>query len=283
MLEILQFKFLQNALLASVLSGFSCSIIGVFVVTMEMPFLGVTMSHSAFAGAIFSLLLGINPFWGALIFCFLSSILIGPIADKSEFNPDIAVGIIFSIMLGLAFLFLAQLPGAKAEALSLIWGSILTITDRDILVMVIVTGILVFLLFLFFEEIKAVIFNRKIAASLGIPERMIYYGIIFFCGIVIATNLNTIGGLLIFSLIINPAAASYQLTYSLKKMFFLSGLFGISSCLIGLLFSYLFDFPTGAVIIIVSSLIFFLCLLFSPKKRLKNTHRKINLAGNIRV
>ena len=269
-----QYQFMQNAILASVLGGVSCSVIGVFVVTMEIPFLGVSMSHSAFAGAILGLLLGINPFAMALLFCVLAGLLIGPIADRADFNPDMAVGIIFSVMLGLAFLFLAMIPGPKTEALSLIWGSILTVTRQDVFLMGVIALAVIFFIILLFKEIQAVIFDREIAASVGIPERPIYYGILFFSGAIIAANLNTIGGLLIFSLVINPAAAAYQLTYSLKNMFFFSGIFGVLSCFLGLIFSYLFNFPTGAVIIIASSLIFFLCLIFSPKKKVKKIQKQ---------
>jgi manganese/iron transport system permease protein len=282
-LEILEYQFMQNAVLASILGGLSCSIIGVFVVTMEIPFLGVSMSHSAFAGAIAGLLLGINPLFTGLLFCFLSALLIGPIADKANFNPDMATGIIFSVMLGLAFLFLSGIPGPKTEALSLIWGSILTVTRTDVLLMGTIGFLVIALLFLFFNQIQAVIFDRKIAASVGIPERPIYYGLLFISGAVIAANLNTIGGLLIFSLVINPAAAAYQLTYSLRNMFVLSGLLGIFSCLLGLAFSYLFNVPTGAVIIIASSLIFLLCLVCSPKRRLARIHREETLSGDMKI
>ena len=267
MMEFLTYKFLQNAILASFLGGISCSLIGVFVITMEIPFLGIAMSHSAFAGAILGLLIGVSPFLMALIFCFFTAILIGPLSDRAEFNPDTAVGIIFSVMIGVAFLLLAMIPGPKTEALSLIWGSILTITRRDVVLMAIILGIVVLFITLFFKEIQAIIFNREIARSVGIPERPIYYGILFLSGAVISANLNTIGGLLIFSLIINPAASAYQLTYNLKKMFLLSSCFGVFSCLLGLFFSSLFNMPAGAVIIISSSIIFLICLLFSPKKR----------------
>lgn len=268
-MEILQYKFMQHAILASVLGGISCSVIGVFVVTMSIPFLGVTMAHAAFAGGIMGLLFGINPLIPAFGFCLLASLLIGPIADKADFNPDTAIGIIFSVMIGLAFLVLAMIHGPKTEALALIWGSILTISRGDIILMVGVTFLLLLLVVLFFKEIKAVIFHREVAASVGIPERWIYYGLLFLSGAVVTANLNTVGGLLIFSLLINPAAAAYQLTYSLKRMFLLSGSFGVLSCFLGLFFSYIFNVPSGAVIIITSSIIFALALLFSPKRKVK--------------
>lgn len=281
--EFFQYQFIQNAFWASIAGGISCSVIGVFVVTMEMPFLGVSMSHSAFAGALFGLFAGIDPFFSALLFCLVSSIIIGPLQEKIGFSPDTAVGIIFSLMLGLAFLFLALVSGAKTEALSYIWGSILTVDKADILIMSGLCVLVLILVISFFKEIQGVIFNREIAASVGIPARLFYYGILFFSGAIISANLNTIGGLLIFSLVINPAASAYQITYSLRNMFLFSSIIGVFSCLLGLFFSYFFNFPTGAVIIISSSFIFFLCLIFSPKKRLKKIHREANIAGDLKL
>ncbi len=268
-MEILQYQFMQNAVLAGILAGISCSLIGVLVVTLEIPFLGVAMSHAGFAGAILGIIIGVNPFVCAFIFCCLASLFIGPITDRADFKPEVAVGILFSIMLGLAFLFLAFLPGAKTEALSLMWGSILTVSRFDVWVIAVSALIVVSFLILFFRQIKAVLFSRQVAASLGIPERRIYYAIIFLSGAVIASNLTTIGGLLIFSLVVNPAAAAFQIAYSFRNMCILASVFGVGSCLLGLWFSYIFNVPAGAVIIVSSSMIFLVCLLLSPKKKLR--------------
>lgn len=269
MFEILQYKFMQHALLASVLGGASCGIVGVWVIMMRIPFVGVAMSHAAFAGAIFGLLFHINPLLMAILFCLASAGLIGPIADRAEFDPNISIGIIFSIVLGIAFLGMGLIKGPKTEALNFIWGNILMITRNDIILLIIITLTIFLFLTLLFKEIQAVLFNREIARAVGIPEKGIFYLILLLSGVTVTLNLNTIGGLLIFSLIVNPPSAAYQLTYSLKRMFILSALFGISSCLIGLLFSYIFNVPSGAVIIITSSLIFGLSLVFSPKRKVK--------------
>lgn len=122
----------------------------------------------------------------------------------------------------------------------------------------------------FYKEIQATIFNRNIALSVGIPATLILYGLLFLTGATIAASLRSIGGLLIFSLILNPAAAAYQLTYSMKCLFIFSAAFGIISGWTGLLFSYLFDIPSGATIVIISSVIFGLASIFSTKKKLKN-------------
>ena len=115
------------------------------------------------------------------------------------------------------------------------------------------------------------LFNREIAAASGIPEKVFYYGVIFIAGLLVSASLDIVGGLLIFSLLVNPPGAAYQLTYRLKTMFVLSGIFGMVSCFTGLWLSYRFDVPTGAVIVLSSSGIYLTAFLLSPKRRSRIT------------
>ncbi|OYD16004.1 cation ABC transporter permease [candidate division WOR-3 bacterium JGI_Cruoil_03_51_56] len=267
MFEALQFPFAWRALAAAILGGGACGIVGVWVILMRIPFVGVALSHAAFAGAVFGLLLGINPLFSAVVACVTSSLLIGPIAERSDLEPNISIGIIFSIVLGLAFLGIGLMRGPRTGALRFIWGNILLVSPADIIVMIVMTAVVLGFLFMFFNQIQAVLFNREIARATGIPEKALFIAMLVLCGLTVTANLNTIGGLLIFSLIVNPPSAAYQLTYRLKTMYLLSGLFGIGSCLVGLLISYLTDAPSGAVIIITSSIVFGFALVFSPKRR----------------
>jgi manganese/iron transport system permease protein len=138
----------------------------------------------------------------------------------------------------------------------------------------IVAVVVVALVFFFFKEIQATIFNRDTALAVGIPAALFLYGILFLTGATITASLRSIGGLLIFSLILNPAAAAYQLTYNMKKMFLLAAAFGVVSGWVGLLFSYLFDLPSGATIVVTSSVIFLIAAIFSPKRRVKGWRSK---------
>jgi len=268
-LSIFGYQFMQNAILSAFLGGIACSIIGVFVVLMHMPFIGVCMSHAAFAGALLGLWLGFNPLVGAFTFSLLSAAVIGPLADRGELSPETSLGVIFSFMLGIAFLFMGLMPGTKSGALELLWGSILTNTRSDIIFLGIVAAVVVGLVFVFYKEIQATIFHRDMALSVGIPATVFLYGILFLTGATITVSLRSIGGLLIFSLILNPAAAAYQLTYSMKRMFLLSAAFGVLSGWAGLLLSYLFNVPSGATIVITSSVIFMFAAIFSPKRKVK--------------
>lgn len=258
---------MQNAVLACVFGGASLSMLGVCVTLMEIPFLGISMSHSAFLGAVVGLLCGFDPLVGAVAACAVSGMVIGPAADRANASSNIILGILFSATMGLAFLLLARIPGPKTEALNLIWGSILTISRREVILLGMIFAVTTALLVVFFKEIAAVLFNREIAASSGIPEKTFYYGIIFVSGLIISASLDIVGGLLIFSLLVNPASAAYQLTYRLPMMFLLASMFGVGSCFLGLILSYLFDVPTGAVIVLASSACFFFAFLLSPKRR----------------
>jgi len=276
--SILQYHFMQNAILAGLFAGITCSVVGVFVVTMHLSFIGVCIAHAAFAGALLGLWLGFNPLIGALLFSLASAAIIGPVADRGELNPDTSIGIVFSLMLGLAFLFMGLMPGAKTEALNLFWGSILTVNQQDIIFLAVITGVIGGLAAIFYKEIQAVICHRQVALAVGIPATIVFYGLLFSTSVTITASLQSIGGLLIYSLILNPAAAAYQLTYSLKRMLLIAVAFGVVSCWAGLATSYLFDIPSGAAIVITSAIIFGLATAFSPKRKVKGW-KQAPLAG----
>ena len=276
--SILQYQFMQNAILAGLCGGITCSVVGVFVVTMHLSFIGVCIAHAAFAGALLGLWLGFNPLVGALLFSLTSAGIIGPLADRGELNPDTSIGIVFSLMLGLAFFFLGLIPGSRTEALNLFWGSILTVTQQDLIFLAVVTAVIVGLVVVFYKEIQAVICHREVALAVGIPATIVFYGLLFSTGVTITASLRSIGGLLIYCLILNPAAAAYQLTYSLKRMLLIAVAFGVISCWAGLAASYFLDVPSGASIVITSSIIFGLATAFSPKRKMKGW-QQIQLAG----
>jgi len=269
-LSIFGYQFMQNAILSGVFGGIACATIGVFVVLLRMPFIGVCMSHAAFAGALLGVWLGFEPLLGAFGMSLGAAAVIGPLAARGQINPETSVGVIFSLMLGLAFLFLGLMPGAKSGALDLLWGSILTNTTSDVILLGVVAAVVVAIVVVFYKEIQATIFNRDVALAVGISATVFLYGILFLTGAAITVTLRSMGGLLIFSLILNPAAAAYQLTYSMARMFLLAAVFGVVSSLTGLLLSYVFDVPSGATIVITSSLIFMLAAVFSPKRKLKS-------------
>jgi manganese/iron transport system permease protein len=250
---------------------------------MKMPLIGVSMSHAAFAGAVLGMLLNCNPFLTGFTLCLLVAALLGPLSDRTDMAPENLLGILFSFLMGLAFLGMGILTRTKASALNLMWGSLLSLSSSDIVVLALITSVLVLFTFFFFKEIRSVLFNRKLAASSGVPERLIYYVLLFLTGAVVSSNLATVGGLLIFALLVQPGATALQLTYNLKHFFLISAASGIGACVSGLIVSYIFDLPSGASVVLMATTIFATAYIFSPKRRsTKLKERKISHANDSR-
>lgn len=258
---------IQRAALACVLCGASCSLLSVFVVLMKMPLIGVSMSHAALAGAVLGMLCGINPFLSGFGLCLLAAGVLGPLSDRTDMAPENTLGIMFSFLMGIAFLGMGILTRTKADALNLMWGSLLTLSDPDIILLAVISALLLLFVTLFFKEIRLVLFNRRVAIASGIPEKMVYYAILFLTGAVVSANLSTVGGLLIFALLVQPGATALQLTYNLKTFFIISVVSGVGACILGLVASYAFDIPSGASVVLTATIIYAIAYAFSPKRR----------------
>jgi len=273
LIDVLGSPLIQRAVFASVLCGASCSVLSVFVVLMKMPLIGVSMSHAAFAGAVFAMLLGINPVSGGFIMCLITAAVLGPFSDRTDIAPENILGILFSFLMGLAFLGMGILTRTKAGAFNLMWGSLLSLSGSDIAILVLVASLLVLFVLFFFKEIRLVLLNRQLAAASGLPEKAIYYAVLFLTGAVVSSNLTTVGGLLIFALLVQPGATALQLTYNLKHFFVISAASGIGACLSGLTLSYIFDVPSGSAVVLMATAIFAAAYIFSPKRTTTKTKR----------
>ncbi len=266
LLASLTYPPIQRAAIACVLCGASCALLSVFVVLMKMPLIGVSMSHAAFAGAVLGMVFNFNPFLCGFILCLLVAGVLGPLSERTDLAPENVLGIMFSFLMGLAFLGMGILTRTKAGALNLMWGSLLSLSGSDIAVLTLVTAVLVIFVWLFFKEIRSVLFNRRLASASGVPERLIYYALLFLTGAVVSSNLATVGGLLIFALLVQPGATALQLTYNLKHFFLISAGSGIGACVSGLILSYIFDLPSGASVVLMATAIFAAAYIFSPKR-----------------
>ena len=258
-----------KALIGGALAGALCSLLGVFAVRLRMSSIGFCMSHAAFAGAAFGLLISLDPLVMALVCSLLTATVLGPLADKAKLPADVVAGIVFPITMALAFVFLALLPGPVIglTALSLLWGSILTLTTLDIVYLSLLMAMTVAFICLFWKELISVLFDPKMAEADGVNARGYIYAMLFLLGAVVALSLKLVGGLLVYALVMNSASTALQISYDMKKVFIISPLVGASACVAGFLLSLWLDFPVGSSIVLVSSLVFAFSVLFSPKRK----------------
>jgi len=265
-LDFFNYSFFNRALLMAIFGGISCGIAGVWILLLNISFIGVAMAHSALAGAVIGIFLGVNPVLLSFIFCVLTAVLIEPISKASKLHGNVSMSIMFSFMLALALLFAGLMKSYKVEILGFLWGSILTVTKQEIILNFIMIIILFCFIKFFHKALTVIFFDREIANLSGVPEKLIVYIVMVLISVTISFNLSSIGGLLIYSLISLPSAAAYQLTYKIKNMYVLSSVFAVTGSVIGLLISSFIELPVAATIIIVLCVIFCIATVFSIKK-----------------
>jgi len=249
--------FFYLIILAGVIAGASCSLLGVYIVGLRLPFVGIFISHTAMAGTVYSSLLGLNP---ALCATAISAVAASSLAairpTRSRVDPNVAMAILFSLVLGLTFLGIGMMQDSRSEILGLLWGNILFVRRQDVVVIAIAALAFVLFAMLFNKEMKSLLFSRSIALATGVHETFIYALFLALCGVILAVNLPLIGGLMIFSLITNPPAAAYQLCRGHRAIVVVSMLFGVVSTVGGFMASYYCVLPTGACIVLVSTLLY---------------------------
>lgn len=254
-------------ILAGAIAGASTGFLGVYIVGMRMPFIGTCISHAAMAGTIFSSFLGIAPEFGAVLFSIVAAVsmaLIPP--ERSRLDTNVGLAILFSLLLGLTFLGFGLVEEGRSEILGLLWGSILFVRTESVIAISCISLLVSVFAILFNKEMKVLLFSRSIASAAGIHQLFVYALFLALCGLTISVNLPIIGGLMIFSLITNPAAAAYQICTGHKSVVITSIVFGVLSTVLGFSISLWFDLPTGACIVLVSTAIFGLSALTAKLK-----------------
>ncbi len=264
-----------KALLTAIIIGVLGGIVGVFVLLKGMVFLGEAIAHSAFAGAALGILLGIDPLITVMIFGITSSIGIGYVNEKKVMKDEVIIGVVFTSFMALAILFIGLMPFYSTDVTSILFGDILLISwENFILLISVAAGVLIIILALK-KELYLITFNEEMALVAGIPIRFLNYLFLILIAVTIDVSLKAIGAILVFAMIITPAAAAYQWTFKLNKMLLLSALFGVISAFLGLFFSFIWDLPSGSTIVGVATLIFALSFIVSPKRRKSGTGHDI--------
>lgn len=250
-------SFFYLVIFAGAIAGGCTALLGVYIVGMRMPFIGTCISHAAMAGTIFAILIGINPTAGAITVSVITSMSLAAIRpSKSRLDTNVGLAILFSLMLGLTFLGMGLVQGSRSEVLGLLWGSILFVQKQTVVTITIMAVVLAAFTVVFNKELKVLLFSRSIACATGVHESFVYCMFLALCGIILSVNLKMIGGLMIFSLITNPAAAAYQICRGHKSVVLTAISLGVVTTVTGFLASFYLNLPTGACIVVVSTIIF---------------------------
>ncbi len=266
MLELLAYDFMQRSLFAAALVGLLCSIIGVFVVLRGLAFAGAGTAHAAFAGVTFAYLVGLPPLGLAILFGLATVWITGWVEEKGHMKLDVSIGILYTTTMALAILFLGLMKSYNPEVYGYLFGSVLSVTTEELYTIGALSVIVLGAILLFSKELYFIAFDQEMAEASGIPARQMFYLLLSLVALTVVISLKTVGAILVFAMVLIPASTAYQLTNSLFHMTVYSALIGIFSAVGGVIASYLLDLPSGPAIVLLATMIFFVSVVFSPKR-----------------
>lgn len=263
--EIMDYGFFQKALFTSVMVGIVCGVIGCFIVLRGLALMGDAISHAVLPGVAISFMLGMNYFYGAVFFGMLTAVGIGFVSQNSRIKSDASIGIVFSAFFALGVILISKAQTAT-DLTQILFGSVLTVSDNDMWMTLIIGAIVLLVVFLFYKELLISSFDPTMAAAYGLPIKLIHYIIMILLTLATVASLQTVGVVLVVAMLITPASTAYLLTNRLWVMILLSAFFGALSAVIGLYFSFVYNLASGAVIVLATTVLFILAFIFAPKQ-----------------
>ena len=267
MLDLLTYDFMQRSLLAAAMVGGLCSVIGVFVVLRGLAFVGAGTSRAAFAGVALGYLMGWPPLPLAILFGLATVWITGWVEEKGRMKLDVSIGILYTTTMALAILFIGLMKTYNAEVYGYLFGSVLSVTSEELRT---IAGLALFVIgtiLLFSKELYFIAFDQEMAEASGVPARRIFFLLLTLVALTVVVSLKTVGAILVFAMILIPASTAYQLTHSLSTLTWYSVMIGVSCSVGGVLLSSLWDIPSGPAIVLLATLLFFVAVLYSPKRQ----------------
>lgn len=240
---------MQTGLLAAVLIGVSCAVLGVYVVLRSMAFIGDALAHTVLPGLVAAYLLGLNLLGGAVVAGVLTSLGIGWLSQRETLREDTAIGVIFTGMFALGILLMSTADSFR-DFSDILFGDVLGITPTDVILICGLAVVVLLALFVFHKELELTSYDPTHARVMGLDADRVRYGLLVLLALTVVAGIQAVGVVLISALLITPAAAASLLTSSLPKMMAISAAVAVISGVVGLCSSYYLNVASGAAIVL---------------------------------
>jgi len=254
-LEIFAFGFMQRALVSGIAIALLCSVVGLFLVLRRYSLFGDAIAHSSFGGIAAGLLIGIYPLWTAYAVSLFSAVVITRIRQKFDISGDAAVAVLLSSGIAVGLILISLSGGFSVDIFSFLFGSIFLVSVEDTVLILGLTGIILIVVLLLYRELVYSTFNEEQAKVSGIPVEKINYLIVFIAGITVVTSIQLVGILLISALFVLPNVSAIMYGRGFKQTSILSMAFAVSSVIVGILISHVFDITPSGTIVMLSIVI----------------------------
>jgi len=266
-LALFTYSFMIKALIASILTAVLSATIGSFTVLRNLSTMGAAIAHASLAGALVAFFFGVEPAIGAAILSVFFALAAAYSGKRGSGSMDIALGVTFGFSAALAAFMLSLTREYTVVAYSYLIGEVLGVTDDELLLLGVFTLASLILVLIFYKEIKFITFDREAAEAMGVNASLFHYLLIVLIAVTTVVELKVVGSILAVVFLVAPAAAALEFSHSLEKMIILSILFALSSSIMGILISAVYNLPASPTIGILASLIYLLALVFSPKRK----------------
>ena len=265
MLDIFQYSFMVRAFEAGIAIAVIAPLIGMFLVVRRYSLLADTLAHTSLAGVAIGLLFRINPVLSAIILSVVASLGIEQLRASRRVFSESVLALFLSGSLALAVVILSLAKGFNASLFGYLFGSISTVSQTDVWIIV-ALAVMVFLnVVLLYKELFFVSFDEELAQASGLPVRRLNFTIVLLAAITVALSIRIVGVLLIGALMVIPVISAAQYRSGFRATLILSVIFSLLSVLIGLFTSYYFNLASGGAIVLVALVIFLLSLAVSKK------------------
>ena len=250
--EILQYGFMQRALISGVAVAITCSAIGLFLVLRQQSLFADGLSHMAFGGIAIGLFTNLYPIWTALIVSILAALGITRLRESTKMPPDSAVAVLLSTGLAIGVILIGLAGGFTLDLYSFLFGSILLISIQDQETILLASAIILSILYFFYQKLIYVTFDEEQAKVSGINVSRLNYLFVILASISVIVSVRLVGVLLISSLIVIPNITAIMFGKGFKKTALISVSIAIMSVLLGVLISYIMNLAPGGTIVITS-------------------------------
>ena len=278
--EPLTFVFMRQAIAIGLFLGILGGIVGSYLVLQQMGMMGGVISHAVLPGISIAFFLELNLAVGAFIAGMLSALVVTGIEKRSRLKVDSAMALTLSSFLALGVILINLLKTNQIDLTSILFGDILGVTSQDVWQTAIITLVIVVLTKLFYKELEFYTFDPIGAKACGLPVKVLHLGLVCAITLTIIVSMQTVGVLLVMSLLVGPATTAYLLVKELYQMMILGATVGIFSVIGGMYLSYYFDLPSGAAIVMTIFSCFLISFFFSPSQGIINTPQNRQLLGS---
>lgn len=260
LLEPLQYPFMARGLIASLIVGGVCAVVGSYVVLRGMAFFGDALAHAILPGLAIGYLVGGGAreplFWWALLAAIVSALGIGTISKSTRIHEDTAIGIVFAGMFALGIALISTVRSYSVDLAHFLFGDVLGVSTGDLWVIGGVAAGIVLLVLLFYKEFLVLSFDPLLAVTLRLPARWLEYLLLVLIALAIVVSLQTVGVALMVAMLVTPAATAYLLTRRLPHMMALAAGLAAFSGVVGLYLSYYLSVASGAAIVLTATALF---------------------------